>query len=481
MVPRDGDEEGGPTVTSPRPSRRGEGRGRRWTTLGLVGVGVALRWWDLGGPRLTFDEAFTATFSRLGASELFDALRANDSHPPLDYLVRHLVADDGAFWLRAPSAALSTVTLLLIAWWMRDRDWFGVAVIGFTSVSAFQILYAHQARMYALGILAGTVCAVAADRWRSGDVGTRWLVAVSAATAVGMLSQSSFAVLVPFLVLVVGRSRSTTAWRWRAAIVAGCIVWALVWGVSFLSQASQGHATWIPFTDARGVLGVVNGFVSFYGSTAVVVTLVVIGGGFAVWRVGGELRAVWLLLAGGPFVVIVLLGFEMHVLLTRTLAFSAWAIPVALAAAVELARRRSEVLGLTAAVPLVALSLLSLGAAVTYEEDSTPARDVLVAEVEQGDAVIVHPRWLWPLAVVDLDTAYDREIFPDIGEAVEVPAVLEPIDGYVDIVGNAPFTGRVWLLLPNTYFLDPEGLRTCVEQPPPPGGDYLVQCFEVVP
>lgn len=478
-VSRDGGG-GGPAVASPRSVRPREERGRRGAILGLVGVGAVVRWWDLGGPRPTFDEAFTAAYSRLGASELFGALRDNDSHPPLDYLVRHLVADDGSFWLRAPSAALSTLTLLLVAWWMRDRGWFGVAAIGFTSLSAFQILHAHQARMYALGILAGTVCAVAAERWRSGDVRTRWLVAVSVATGVGMLSQSSFAVLVPFLVLVVGRSRSTTAWRWRAAIVAGCAAWALVWGIAFLSQVREDHATWIPLTDARGVLDTVNGFVSFYSSTAALVTLLVVGGGVALWRVGGELRAVWLLLACGPFLVLVLLGFEMHVLLPRALAYSAWAVPVALAAVVEVTRRRSEILGLAVAVSLGGLSLLSLRVAVTYEEDSTPARDLLAASVEPGDAVIVHPRWLWPLAVVDLGTAHDRETFPDMDETVEVPAALSQIDGYVDVVGDAPFTGRAWALLPDTYGLDPTGLRPCVEQPPPPDGSYVLRCLEVV-
>jgi hypothetical protein len=49
-----------------------------------VGVGAALRLWDLGSSRLSYDESFTAMAGRLPISTLFGYLRDHDSHPPLD-------------------------------------------------------------------------------------------------------------------------------------------------------------------------------------------------------------------------------------------------------------------------------------------------------------------------------------------------------------------------------------------------------------
>ena len=54
----------------------------------IVVLGVALRVWRILSNGLTFDESFTTLAGRLPVSDLLSYLRHNDSHPPLDYLIR---------------------------------------------------------------------------------------------------------------------------------------------------------------------------------------------------------------------------------------------------------------------------------------------------------------------------------------------------------------------------------------------------------
>src|SRR6476660_3410465 len=93
-----------------------------WLVL-LVGVGGVLRFWGLGASRLNYDESFTAMAGRLPLGSLFNFLRLQDSHPPLDYILRAPLARAGAseLWFRMPSAILSLGALALFAWWMRSR------------------------------------------------------------------------------------------------------------------------------------------------------------------------------------------------------------------------------------------------------------------------------------------------------------------------------------------------------------------------
>src|SRR5262245_12581727 len=96
--------------------------------VGLVLLGAAVRAWQLGAFGATFDESFTAMAGRRSVGDLLDYLRAHDSHPPLDYLLRAPIARAGLSdaALRLPSFVFAVAALALFAWWMRDRGRLGL-------------------------------------------------------------------------------------------------------------------------------------------------------------------------------------------------------------------------------------------------------------------------------------------------------------------------------------------------------------------
>ena len=151
----------------------------------------------------------------------------------------------------------------------------------------------------------------------------------------------------------------------------------------------------------------------------------------------------------------------------RDRAISAWAPALALAALLDAARRTSPRLGVAAAAAAVAVVLPSIAPSLRVEDPGTPARAALAAVVAPGDAVVVHPDWFWPVTSWDLRAPRDEP----------VPPVVDGIDGNRFVHGDAPFTGRIWVVNPTSYPLDVDGLRACGELAPPPG-DWLVRCYE---
>jgi len=454
--------------TSPEVADRVSSARRAALTAAVV-VGVALRWWDLGGPSPTFDESFTGVYAHLPLGRIAEALRLHDSHPPFDYLLRHPFATGGnLFWLRVPSALLATATLVVTLWWLGRRGWFGVGAVALVAISPFQVLYAHQARMYALMMLAGTVAALAAERWLL-EARPRWRWVMAVALGVAVFGHAGGLLLAVGLLVVPGLRRDREAWWWRLAAVAVVGLWAVAWGPAFLDQARHDPASWIPLSSVRSVLDSLNGMTSFYTATGLLVVLVAVAGGVVLVRRHGALGRVWLALFVVPFGLVVLLGVSQHVLLPRTLAVGAWALPVAFAAVIDAVARRWVPAGVVAAALVLVLVAPSLSTAVSYEEGSAPALAELGAVVVPGDAVAVHPPWLAPLVQWRLGLPADAA----------APAPLEGLDAYVAVTPGESFAGRVWVLQPDTYALDVGGLTPCPTQPTAMGGDYLLACYFV--
>ncbi len=432
----------------------------RWSTsqrgvaLVAVGVGLVARWWSLGGSGVSFDEAFTAAYSSLPIGDIPGALRANDSHPPLDYLLRHLVAGaHSEFWLRAPSAVFSGAALVVVALWMRRRGWFGVGVVALFAVSPFQLLYGRQARMYALLTLIGVLLAVLTERWLAGDRRARIAVAVGALLLVACLDHAGGLLLAAGVFTVPGLSRERSAWWWRAAPVAAVAVWVGLWSSSFLDQASRNTGLWIPRSTPDSLDGAVNGMVSLLEGTRWTVTLLTVGGGVALYVAHRRLGRVWLSLFAVPFAVMALAGLHYHVVLPRTLAASAWAIPVAWAALVEWTVRRWVPIGVVLAGILAVIVLRSVPTAIRFDEGYERPVATAVAQVQPGDGLLVHPYWLWPLAWWN-DT-------PGRGDAP--PPAMEGVDGRYWLWPGAQPTGRTWVVEPKVYRLDTSRWQMCSE------------------
>jgi hypothetical protein len=442
---------------------------RRALLGAAVVIGVVLRWWDLGGPALSFDESFTRAYAQLPFGELLDALRLDDSHPPLDYLLRGPVAGGGAAAFRSPSAVASTLTLVVVVWWLGTRGWFGVAAVWLTALAPLQVFYAHQARLYALSILAGTVLAAASEHWLAhGSARVRWLAV--GGLILGVASHSAVLLVAPGLVALAGRRVDREAWRWRASVMAVVGLWAVLWGPAALDQMSGGHATWIPFTTLNGLVQAVGGLVVFRRALDLLVLAGVVGGGLALRRLEPRLGTVWLWLFVLPVVAVAMIGLRTHVLLPRSVAFAAWGPVLALAAVLEWARRWRGTSAVAVSVLAILLVVTSLQLAVGYEEDSAAARRALADRVADGDAVVVHPAWLWPLAAADLGTPRNPT----------TPTSLEELsrrDAYVAVLPGAPFTGRVWVLQPDTYAFDTAGLVPCSAAPPRVDEGYVLGCY----
>jgi uncharacterized membrane protein len=131
-------------------------------TLVAIGVGIGLRWAQLGKASLWFDEGYTAWVVSLPASRIVQVIRV-DTAPPLYYLLlRGWVAIFGhsEAALRSLSAVFATASLLifypLALRLLRDRRAVAVAVALF-AVCEMQVAYAHEARFYALMALLAEV------------------------------------------------------------------------------------------------------------------------------------------------------------------------------------------------------------------------------------------------------------------------------------------------------------------------------------
>jgi uncharacterized membrane protein len=447
--------------TAPTPTQR-------WAIWVAVVVGVVLRVVDLGGPLGNFDESFTGSYSHLPIGQIPSALRSNDAHPPLDYLLRHFFGSMGdTAALRVPSALFACLTLLVVVWWMWRRGWFGVAVVALTAIAPFQLLYAHQARMYALAALLGTVAVVAAEQWLRTSA-PRWRWVVGAALLVGLFDHAQFLLAAGALLLVAWTRRDREAWAWRATIC-GCVaLWAVVWGPSFLRQAKDQNSTWIPFTSVSSILSTVNGLVDMYAVLELAAAALLAVGAWLLWRRGDELGRLWLALFAAPLAAACLLGLRSHFLLPRTLAFAAWAVPLAFAALVDRARRVSPPALLLVCCALFVVVVPSIRPAISYEEGSAPALRYVADHLPAGDAVTIYPRWLWPLAVWDLGAPRQPSSEPS----------LRSIQGYPFVLGGAAFDGRVWVLQPTAYGYRPPHLPTCGHVVPG-NGDYEITCYQV--
>ncbi len=448
-----------------QPQRPSPGE-RSWTTAQRVVVavaallGVLARWWGLGTPGLSFDESFTAAYSALPIGQLPAALRANDSHPPLDYLLRHPLVDlHSDLWLRAPSAMFSCLAIAAVVVWMRRRSWFGVAMVTLFALNPFQVLYGRQARMYALMTLLGVIVAMVAERWCRGDERPRVVVTMGALVALACLDHTGGLFLAAGVVAVAGLRTDRSAWWWRAGAVAGVAVWVVVWGGSFHQQVEVSSSSWVPLTSPGTLASTISGLLSmFQGAEWLLVVLVALGA-VALWRVDRVAARLWVALFLVPLALLAAAGVHFHVLLSRTLAASAWAAPMALAALVAAAWSRRAVLGAAVAVLVVTLSVRSVPAAASYDEGVASAFGQAAKAFSPGDEVLVHPGWFWPVAWSSYGAERTEASFTEVGG----------VDGWLWTVPGAEATGRVWVLRPASYAVRPE-LPACADETALAGG-----------
>jgi mannosyltransferase len=400
-------------------------------------LGVVLRLWGLGRPLLEFDEAFTATTARIPVGKLFAFLRHNDSHPPLDYLLRKPLADAhaGELALRLPSVVFSVGALILIAWWLRRARVLALVATTLMAVSAFQLRYGREARMYAAMVLVGLAAAVLAERWLRGSE-RKISLAAGGVLAAGLFLHVSAFLLAAGLLLVPGRRTDREAWWWRGSVLAALALWAALWGPSFSTQSQSGHTSFVAVTPSS-VLDTLARLTGAPPALGPVVLVVVVAGGAVLWQRHPRVGVVFVTCFAVPFALGLLVGLRNPFLYERSFAFASWAPLVAVAAVVaELARHRAA-LGVAGAAMALLLLLPATpdGFLVRPSGRSGLPLAYLHPRTAAGDAVAISPRWLGPLL----------DWYLGDGGGKARPLRL-PGDVHALVLGGRAWDGRVWLV-----------------------------------
>jgi uncharacterized membrane protein len=404
-----------------------------------VVAGSVLRVWALGSHRLGFDEAFTALADRRPLGDLLHYLRTQDSHPPLDYLLRLPLARAGAseWMLRTPSVLCSVGALALFAWWMRGRGPAGVVATGLLAAGAFQLEHGRDARMYAELELIGVAAACLTDAWLRRP--RRWhATALGALVGVGLLTHVSTFLLVAGLMFAPGLRTDRDAWRWRCGLVLGVAVWALSWGPSFLVQSRGHHSSWIPPTTLPHLVEAIGRLMTPEPGLHLVLLVAVLAGTALILRTDRRLGRVFASCVVLPIALAAVTGLAAPVWLDRTLTLFSWGPLLALGFLVAEITRHSRPLGVCAVLILAWVTVRP-----GIDEVAAPSSaDVAVRHLEQvarnGDVVASDPGRRLGLLVWSLGVRRDINTRPvSIRDSPEIGGVL---------LGDGPATDRVWLL-----------------------------------
>ena len=241
---------------------------KKYWCYAVVGLGLALRLYQLNANSLWEDEIFTAIQTRLPVGELW-RWTAGDIHPPGYYLLVGGLAGLAGWggwqpsaltdWLwRWPSVLAGTLAIALT--YRLGADWLGGRV-GLTgalllAVSPVAVQYSQEARMHELFLLGAALSTWALARALAHPQRWRWWLAYALATAANL-----YIVYLAFLVLAaqavwVGSFRDLRFLRWFASAVMAFILY-LPWWPVVVSMIAQ-HAAVQPVYDAaREPLGFV--------------------------------------------------------------------------------------------------------------------------------------------------------------------------------------------------------------------------------
>ena len=313
--------------------------------LVLLLLAAATRLHRLDGQSLWYDEGVTAAHAVRDLPELIPLLQVN-VHTPA-YFVMLLgwtdLAGMSEFALRAPSVFFS---ILSVAWTFALgarllHPVAGLAAAALVALNSFSMLYAQEARMYAmLTAIAG------ASMWLFvgallGRRQARTLLALALVNALGMYTQVVFALVMLAQTLVAllwageGLLRGRAVWRRLGGfLLANCltVILFLPWLPHSLQQvfSRPNRADVIPADEVLLLIGGHFAFGSNYaldmGAAGLAVLILLLAGLLSLaWRRGvwrWSLPVVWLLVSVLPYVSLALTTRYLRFLLPAQLAFA---------------------------------------------------------------------------------------------------------------------------------------------------------------
>ena len=364
-----------------------------WALVAIVAVGVALRAWRLGFNGLTYDESFTAMAARLPLGQLFDHLRTQDTHPPLDYLLRAPLAvrvrptcscGSRRSCARSVRSCSSHGGCAHVAspdsWPPRSSP-----------AALFQIYHGGEARMYVLLELLGVAAAIVADRWL-GDDPPRWCTWVAGGlVAVALFDHVSGFLLAAGMIAVASfrtDRRGGAACRHRRR-VPRCGRWC--GGRRSRNRPVVTGSVGSPERRCRASRGV-SGQLTDVEPLALLVLAGVVAGGVCLWRDDRRLGHVWLAVGAVPFLAAAVIGIVSPFLIDRAVTVASWAPPLALGYAAAWMLRRSDLLGrafVVAVLAVVVIGTITFLAGKRYDSDL--AVDHLRVVAQPGDVIATRP------------------------------------------------------------------------------------------
>lgn len=430
-----------------------------WLPVLAVGAGLALRLVALGRKSLWLDEAVTL---RVAAGRVSDILSVRwELHLPLYYLVMHYWIGLGLseFVLRLPSALIgaAAVPLLYRLVWEWGGGWSATAAAWLLATAPLHVWYSQEARMYApvctLGLASALFYVVAVRRqsplaWGAWGLATvaglythyaMWLVVLAQVILWGPLWQASHA-------------RRAAPWQAFVALLVVLLVFMLQ-ARTFMARlgAGAGRSVYWYYTALQSLLskwgvalspaelGVV---VTLAGLTAVAAT------GVVAWMLRGRLRQVragtGLTLAGVVTYLLILvasvvprgLGLKRHALIL---------LPYVLGGLAALIGAHRNHIGVLVGLVAVTLPLTGYVVMAQEQEDWRGVARFLEQRGGLDDVILISA----PYMQQPFDYYYRGEVRRQGVGPGSVPEAVSEL---------AMSHERVWLVLSNDRYTDPQGV-----------------------
>ena len=296
---------------------------------------AALRFHNLGGLPLWYDEAATDEFARLSWRELWSNF--HETNPPLYFaLIKAWTGwfGDSPAALRAVSAIAGTVAvpLVYVIGHSLRGHWAGLLAAAFLALSSIHIFYSQEARAFALLLLAAALAL-----WGAMGVLARQgaplrrAAAYVAGAATALYVHNTAVVFVALLNLGAliwwlreGHLDRAVARRWIAANFVVLALWA--WWMPFVARqfvVDFARFSWIEqpapadaLATAVGVLGMDFTTTPTWSAAAFVVLALA---GLAAWHDGGSRRTLLALLFVGTPLVTYAIGIYRPIFIARAI------------------------------------------------------------------------------------------------------------------------------------------------------------------
>ena len=467
-----------------------DGRGFWVCLAAIMLLATVLRLPGLSERSLWLDESYSAWFAALPLHELWTDAPLYETHPPAYYtLLKGWIAlfGDGEAALRSLSVAASVANVLLLALAGRllglERHVDRIALLGalLLALNPSVVVYAQEARPYALQMLTATCAILAAIRLAglSGAASaapsaiSTVILGVSAGAMLWLHNTSLFIAFGIWAGIALAISASGRGYRLRRlahAFVAGLLALA-IWSPflpMLIAQARNVTAT--AFWVRAGMQDLWSGWslaVGGYPLLAPVLAATLIG----LVTLGRRSRPAALLVGTIlllPISAVLAVHFMVRPVFIDRL-FIWMAAPLAMLAAIGLVEgRMAPALRLALAALVIGLSLTA-GAQRPGQEDWHDIVKTIAAESRPGDMLVALP------SEIDPAIGYYARRYPALPRAVYVPGPFPHREAGRVYVGNlgAPrieagdadriaaatvAAGRIWLITRRADLYDPGGI-----------------------